>query len=150
MGMQNTRGFRALKVWLNLRQAGRNGYVKMIADDITLATHLFELAQQHEELDAISCNLSITNFRYIPADLAAAETNDEYLNRLNRILVRRLQDSGEVFVSNAIIAGRYTLRACVVNFRTTRHDIDAIPAIVVRHGRVEHARLQRAAPSSGT
>ena len=50
-------------------------------------------------------------------------------------LLDRLQRDGEVFVSNAVVAGRYLLRACIVNFHTTRADVEAVPEIVVRVGR---------------
>jgi aromatic-L-amino-acid decarboxylase len=136
MGMQNTRGFRALKVWLNLRHIGREGYVDMIGRDIALARHLYQLATAHDELEAIENHLSITNLRFVPRDLSDdTDSHAEYLNELNMALLEQLQKGGETFVSNAIIDSRYTLRACVVNFRTTRQDIDSLPGIIVRVGR---------------
>ena len=57
-----------------------------------------------------------------------------YLNTLNEALLERIQQSGELFVSNAVIRGRDVLRACIVNFDTTAADDDAVPAIVVRLG----------------
>jgi len=135
MGMQNTRGFRALKVWLNLRHVGRSGYVKMIGQDIALARRLYRLAEAHDELEAIANHLSITNLRFVPRGLASEkDTHTDYLNQLNTALLDRLQKGGEIFVSNAIIDSRYTLRTCVVNFRTTQKDIDALPEIIVRVG----------------
>ena len=130
-GFQNSRGFRALKVWLMLRQAGRNGYIKMIRDDIKLAEYLYQKSSQHPELEAISQNLSITTFRYKPAE----NIDEEKLNNLNEMLLNKLQSGGEVFLSNAIINGKYCLRACIVNFRTDYEDIDALVEIVVREGR---------------
>lgn len=53
-GFQNSRGFRALKVWMALQQVGRNGYIKMINEDIDLSQLLFEKAQQHPELEAVT------------------------------------------------------------------------------------------------
>ena len=135
-GLQNSRGFRALKVWLALRQIGREGYVKSIGDDIRLAEALYEAADLYPELEARTQSLSITTFRYVPADLHEHLSEAEsYLNRLNEELVNRLQKGGEAFVSNAVIDGRYYLRACIVNFRTTRADVEALPGIVVRLGR---------------
>jgi hypothetical protein len=58
-----------------------------------------------------------------------------YLNKLNEALVDDLQKSGEAFVSHAVIDGRFVLRACIVNFRTSRSDVEALPAMVVAHGR---------------
>ncbi|MDH5307798.1 MAG: pyridoxal-dependent decarboxylase, partial [Myxococcales bacterium] len=142
-GPQNSRGFRALKVWLALRQVGRDGYVQMIRDDIALARRLHAAVEAHPELEAGTQHLSITTFRYVPPELrrSAGEANAT-LNELNRALVTRLQERGEVFVSNAVIDDRYLLRACIVNFRTTRRDIDALPDIVAREGRALHAQLR--------
>ena len=145
-GPQNSRGFRALKVWLGLQQAGRRGCIGMIADDIRLARRLFALAAAHDELEAFTRDLSIATFRYVPAELRARigeEDTEACLDRLNQELLERLQRSGEVFVSNAVINGRYVLRACVVNFHTEASDIDAVPEIVVRHGRELHKMLRR-------
>ncbi len=145
-GPQNSRGFRALKVWMALRQVGRHGYVRMIGDDIELARALYERLAEEPQFEAVTHSLSITTFRYVPEDYrqrvgdAAAET---YLNQLNEALQGRLETSGELFLSNAVIDGRYLLRACIVNFRTSMRDIAEIPGIVSRHGRQVHAELQR-------
>ncbi|MDA1313109.1 MAG: aminotransferase class V-fold PLP-dependent enzyme [Acidobacteria bacterium] len=137
LGPQNSRGFRALKVWLALQQAGRAGYMRMIADDISLAKHFYDLLENYEELEALTQGLSITTFRYIPSDLrdsAEPETTHEYLNQLNQELLDRIEKSGEAFFSNAVIEGKFALRLCVVNFRTTLSDIEALPEIVTRLG----------------
>jgi hypothetical protein len=60
---------------------------------------------------------------------------------LNRELVDRLQRGGEAFLSNAVINGRYVLRACIVNFHTTESDVEAVPEIVARVGRAINADL---------
>jgi glutamate/tyrosine decarboxylase-like PLP-dependent enzyme len=144
-GPQNSRGFRALKVWLAFRQVGRAGYVKMIGDDIALARRLFEKVGEHPELEAFTCALSITTFRYVPPDLSPTLSPDErmtYLNELNTSLLTRLQESGAVYMSNAVLDGAFTLRACIVNFRTSVADIDAIPDIVAREGRLLHGAMR--------
>src|SRR5690606_34021127 len=69
-GMQNSRGFRALKVWLALQQAGAAGYRESIAADIALSRRLAAAVEAHEELDLRTQNLSITTFRFVPADLS--------------------------------------------------------------------------------
>jgi len=143
-GPQNSRGFRALKVWLGLRQVGREGYIQMIREDIALAEELYKLVDSHPELQPLTQNLSITTFRYIPSDLAPDDpATGEYLNKLNQELLNRLQAGGEIFVSNAVIEGKYVLRACIVNFRSTLNDIEALPEIVVRQGRMLDAEMRR-------
>ena len=135
-GMQNSRGFRALKVWLGLRQAGRNGIIKMIQEDIELMRILYQLADDHPELQPYTHNLSITTFRYLPTDLKPGSTEvDSYLNKLNRDILDQLDMSGEAYISNAVINEDFLLRACVVNFRTTLADVQALSEIVVRIGR---------------
>jgi aromatic-L-amino-acid/L-tryptophan decarboxylase len=139
-GFQNSRGFRALKVWMALQQAGKNGYIKMINEDIELAQLLFTESGKHPELEAVSQNLSITTLRYIPAGFQ--KDNEDYLNVLNEKLLNELQQGGEVFLSNAVIENKYCLRACIVNFRTSKKDIEEVIEIVVREGRKVHKALQ--------
>lgn len=135
-GPQNSRGFRALKVWLALQHVGRRGYEQMLNDDIQLAKRLYELVAAHPELEAFTNSLSITTFRYVPRDLQSGDgQTEEYLNRLNLELLTRLQNGGEAYVSNAVINGKFVLRACIVNFRTSLEDIEALPGIVLRIGR---------------
>jgi glutamate/tyrosine decarboxylase-like PLP-dependent enzyme len=108
-GLQNSRGFRALKVWLSIKQVGRKGYIK---------------------------HLSITTFRYVPKDLNLQNKGvEDYFNELNQELLDRLNSSGEAYISNAMIDGKFVLRACIVNFRTTQTDIESLPEIVVRIGK---------------
>ncbi len=143
-GFQNSRGFRALKVWMALQQAGKSGYIKMIREDIALAQLLFEEAKKHPELEAITQNLSITTFRYVPAGfMQDAKKNEAYLNTLNEKLLNVLQVGGEVFLSNAVVAGKYCLRCCIVNFRTSRKDILEMVDVIVRQGRKIHEAIQQ-------
>jgi glutamate/tyrosine decarboxylase-like PLP-dependent enzyme len=140
-GPQNSRGFRALKVWLGLRQVGREGYVRMISDDIALAQEFHRLASDDPELEAWTTSLSITTFRYVPAN-AERDTPEaeQYLNELNREIRDRLEQGGETYLSNAVVGDTYLLRACVVNFRTSAEDIAALPEIVKRVGSEVHER----------
>jgi glutamate/tyrosine decarboxylase-like PLP-dependent enzyme len=137
-GLQNSRGFRALKVWLALRQAGRRGYARLIADDIALSERLFAGVSRHDELEAVTQHLSITTFRYVPRDLregVGTPAVEQHLDALNRQLLDDLQRGGAVFVSNAVVRDRYLLRACIVNLNTRAGDVDALPGIVADAGR---------------
>jgi glutamate/tyrosine decarboxylase-like PLP-dependent enzyme len=147
-GMQNSRGFRALKVWLQLKHAGASGYRRMISDDIALTRTLFEAAGREAELETFTCDLSIATFRFVPRDLrprAGEPKVAEYLNALNTALNAKLQKGGELFVSNAVLDGTYVLRACIVNFRTERSDVEETPAIVVRSGRALDGEMRAGA-----
>jgi glutamate/tyrosine decarboxylase-like PLP-dependent enzyme len=143
-GPQNSRGFRALKVWLALRQVGAAGYRQMIGDDIRLSQAMADAVRRHAELEFVTQSLSITTFRFVPLDarstIGKPET-EKYLDALNREALDRLQRGGEAFVSNAVVGGRYVLRACIVNFHTTRADVEALPEIVARVGRTVAAEF---------
>jgi glutamate/tyrosine decarboxylase-like PLP-dependent enzyme len=149
IGPQNSRGFRALKIWLALQHAGAAGYRQMIQDDILLARHLYELASGHPELEAITHNLSITTLRYVPPELRANLGNpqtEDYLSQLNQRLLAAIEKSGEAFISNAVLAGKYALRFCIVNFRASTGDIEAMPQLLVCLGRQAHAELRNGTP----
>ena len=142
-GFQNSRGFRALKVWMVLQQAGRSGYVRMISEDINLSKLLFDLAENHPELETVTQNLSITTLRYVPLNLSQREEEKEaYLNALNEALLNALQQGGDVFLSNAVVKGKYCLRSCIVNFRTSEKDIREIIEIMAKEGERMHKNLQ--------
>jgi glutamate/tyrosine decarboxylase-like PLP-dependent enzyme len=132
-------------VWLALRQVGRDGYVRMIGDDIRLAEKLHAAVADHPELEPFTLALSISTFRYVPRDLRdrLGEVEvDRYLDALNQELLERLQLSGEAFVSNAVVQDRYVLRACIVNFNTAPADVEALPEIVARIGREADSALR--------
>jgi glutamate/tyrosine decarboxylase-like PLP-dependent enzyme len=114
----------------------------MIRDDMILARYLYDLAADHPELEAVTHHLSITTLRYVPQELRASlgsKPVEDYLNDLNQRLLAAIEKSGEAFVSNAVIAGKYCLRFCIVNFRATSGDIEAMPELLVRLGREAHA-----------
>ena len=144
-GPQNSRGFRALKIWLAFQQIGASGYRRMIADEITLAHKLHEMLGGHDSLERGTVSLSITTFRYVPPDLRDSASEDavaNYLNGLNERIVTAIRLSGEAFVSNAFIDGRFMLRVCIVNFRTTLEDVSILPDLVTRIGRELDAKLR--------
>jgi glutamate/tyrosine decarboxylase-like PLP-dependent enzyme len=144
-GPQNSRGFRALKVWLAMKQVGADGYRRMIADDIQLSQTMARATDGHQELQLMTQELSIATFRFVPLDLKSQlqdTATQRYLDSLNQELLDRLQRSGEIFVSNAVIDGHYVLRACIVNFHTSSADVLAVPDIVARMGRALDAKLR--------
>jgi aromatic-L-amino-acid/L-tryptophan decarboxylase len=135
MGPQNSRGFRALKVWLTLQQMGRAGYAEAISRNIRQARLMFDALDGEDDFEAVTCQLSIATFRYVPADLCDRAGEPEvaaYLNDLNAALMVRVQRSGDLYLSNAVVDGRHLLRACIVNFRTTEEDARSVPLRVRR------------------
>jgi glutamate/tyrosine decarboxylase-like PLP-dependent enzyme len=136
-GPQNSRGFRALKVWLALQQAGRDGYVEMIGDDIRLSRRLHDAVSAHPDFEALTQSLSIATFRYVPAQLratAASPQTASLLDDLNQRLLSAIESSGTAFLSNAVVGGKFALRACIVNFHTSSEDVDALPAFIAQLG----------------
>lgn len=141
---QNSRGWRAFKVWLQLRHHGRRRYGERIAKDMALARHMAAYAERNGFEQMAPVALSIAAFRYVPRDLwDRRDRETEYLNRLNEAIVDRVQRGGDAFISNAVVRGRYALRACIVNYRTEREDVEAVVDLCARLGRELDRSLRR-------
>lgn len=133
-GVQNSRYFRALKAWLILRHAGRQAYVDAVEKNIRLSAVMKQALEDHPDVEVVSHNLSIVTFRYMPRHglPEAPDQRETYLNDLNAAILTRVQFGGEAHISNAIDNGRFLLRACITNFRTTEDDVRMLPDIVER------------------
>jgi glutamate/tyrosine decarboxylase-like PLP-dependent enzyme len=121
-GLEQTRPFRALKIWAALRYHGRDGYARSIGRDNRLADHLAHLATDHYELELVAHNLSIVALRYRPP----MPIDDAPLDELNRQVLRTVQLNGQAFLSGTELDGRFVLRACFINPRTTADDVHRI------------------------
>jgi aromatic-L-amino-acid/L-tryptophan decarboxylase len=121
---ENSRRFRALKVWLALRLYGRDGYRDMIERNIRLAAYMSELVTATPGLTlAAPRGLSIVCWRAEPRGV----TEEAALNRLQTQIIGELERRGIAFLSNALLRdGRTAIRGCIVNFRTTAEDVEAI------------------------
>jgi glutamate/tyrosine decarboxylase-like PLP-dependent enzyme len=153
LGPQFSRGFHALKIWVSLLAHGWNAYERRIAHDVALAKYLYDRAGSHPDLEPIAHApvLSIACFRFVPNELRGDPTAEPYLNRLNERLMAELQLGGRVFPSNAILEGRFAIRACIVNFRTEAADIDALIEEAVHRGHAIHQQEARnISPVSGS
>lgn len=133
-GIELSRRFRALKIWLMLRYYGTRRVVAAITGDNAMAFELGERVRASEDFELLApVELSICCFRYVPPYLrgkltaededARARANDE-LDELNARIMGRVQRGGRAYLSNATIRGSYALRACITNFRTTSEDIE--------------------------
>jgi aromatic-L-amino-acid/L-tryptophan decarboxylase len=131
-GFQQTRSFRALKVWMALKHHGFSGYREAIEHDLGLADRLDERVRGTADLEPFrSRSLSIVCFRYAPERL---RSDRSALNAINQAILERLQMSGRVFLSSTVIDETFWLRACIVNYRATGNDIDRVIELVSKYG----------------
>jgi aromatic-L-amino-acid/L-tryptophan decarboxylase len=120
-GFQQTRGFRALKVWMAMKEFGLSGYKAAIEANVALAEYLCDRVRSSPDLELTAPpGLSVVCFR-----VAGGSDDDESaIAALNRSVLERLQLGGEAFLTGTELRGRFTLRACIVNYRSTQEDID--------------------------
>ena len=119
-GVELSRRFRALKVWLTLSYYGARRIAEAVTEDIALASYLGELVEAAEDFELLApVELSICCFRYVPPGVKATD-----LDSLNERIMGRVQTGGRAYLSNATVNGRFALRACITNFRTTKSDIE--------------------------
>jgi len=132
-GPQQTRGFRALKIWMAMKHVGLDGYARMIEEQIELARYLHGRVTATPDLEAMAPpGLSIVCFRYAPP---ALRTDSKKVDSVNQLILERIQLSGEAFLSSTVVRGAFVLRVCIVNYLTTRSDLDALIDLVLREGR---------------
>lgn len=120
-GMELSRRFRALKLWFAIKLHGIDKYRKAIEDNISLRQHLDERVSSSDRLELLASGLSISCFRAVRAGM-----NDDALDELNKRILDKLLQSGRFLLSPTELDGRFSLRICVVNFRTQRADMDAL------------------------
>jgi aromatic-L-amino-acid decarboxylase len=150
LGPQFSRGFWALKVWMSLLAHGRRAYVSRISHDAALARYLGDRVNERPDFElACPVGLSICCFRYVPPDLPDGEGRDAYLDALNERLLTQAQQDGRVFFSNAVLGGRFVLRACIVNFRTEAEDLDVVLDVASEIGARVDAELRPAELKAG-
>lgn len=135
---QFTRPFDALPVWVSLLAQGWDATARRIRHDVELAAWLHHLVGRHEELESVAePELSIVCFRYVPPGGPAL--GDAYLDDLNERILYAVQRAGRVYPSNAVVDGRYAIRACLISYRTEAEHVETLVDEVVAHGRRLHA-----------
>jgi glutamate/tyrosine decarboxylase-like PLP-dependent enzyme len=111
-----SRRFRALKIWLLLKVHGARAIQDAIDANIASAHHLAELITRSDDFELLApVPMSIVCFRYSGGDDA-----------FNKRLMVEVQRDGDSYLSNATINGRFALRACNVNYRTTSADAERL------------------------
>jgi glutamate/tyrosine decarboxylase-like PLP-dependent enzyme len=131
-GVQQTRGFRALKLWMTLQHLGRDGVRELIGRHLALAEHLASLVERAPDLELLApAGLSIVCFRYAPPGLHG---DDKRLDALNQRVMEDVQASGIAFLTQTTLHGRFALRACILHYATTEDDLAALLDVVRASG----------------
>ena len=129
-GFQLSRGFRALKAWMSLKEHGSLKYGRMIQQNIDQARHLAELVEAAGELELVApVTLNVVCFRYVRAGLDGAA-----LDALNKQIEIELQERGTAVVSGTTIRGKYVLHVANCNQRSRREDFSFLVEEVIRVG----------------
>lgn len=130
-GLQLSRSFRALKVWMSLKEQGVAKIGRVIQQNIDQARYFAGLVEAAGELElAAPVALNIVCFRYADPD-ATAET----LDRMNEEILLRIQESGTAVPSHTRLDGKFVIRVCITNHRTRKAHLDRLVADVLRHAR---------------
>jgi aromatic-L-amino-acid decarboxylase len=130
-GFQLSRGFRALKAWMSIKEHGSRKYARMIQKNIDQAVYLGELVDASPELElSAPVTLNVVCFRYVAPDV-----DDAALDELNKNVVIELQERGVAVLSGTVIKGKYVLRAANANHRSSREDFDILVREVIRVGK---------------
>ena len=121
-----SRRFRALKIWFVLKIHGARGIQQAIDGNIEVARHLAQTIEASSDFELMAPTpLSIVCFRYVGGGGNPCLGQPD-IDAFNKRLMVEVQRDGDSYLSNATIDGRFVLRACIVNFRTTRADVERL------------------------
>ncbi len=122
-----TKSFKSLKVWMTLKAFGAKRLRKTIQVDIDNAQYLAQLVDHSPRFERMApVPLSITCFRCLSSSRSEADTE-----RLNRKLIKAIEQDGRIFLTGTQIDGKTALRTCFINPRTTRKDVERIPRVIL-------------------
>lgn len=131
-GMELSRGFKALKVWMSLKEQGLQQYRHLVRQNLRQAQYLAGLVELEKKLQLMAAvPLNIVCFRYNPGHL-----NEEQLNALNKEILIRLHEEGIAAPSYTLLEGKYVIRVAITNHRSRLEDFDVLVTESVRLGNV--------------
>lgn len=131
-GVQLTRRFRALKIWMALKVYGRRAHAEAVGRALDLALEAERLLGQHPDVEILSpATLGIVCFRVRPE----GESDEAALEAFNRGIQDTIVDEGTAMISSTRLEGRYSLRLCILNHRSTAADVRAVVERIVELGR---------------
>ncbi len=129
-GLQLSRGFRALKVWMALKEYGVKKLGALIHQNIKQSQYLEQLVIQHPKLEMLTpSRLNIVCYRYVPQNGWQGD-----LNELNQEIVMQIQESGVAVTSQTVLNGDYAIRMCNTNHRSIKEDFDILVDATVKIG----------------
>jgi aromatic-L-amino-acid/L-tryptophan decarboxylase len=137
-GLQLSRQFRALKVWMSIKEHGLDRFGRMIARNVEQAHYFGQLVESDPTLELMApIGMDIVCFRFNPGGL-----DSDQLNALNKEILLQLHEQGIAAPSYTTLNGRYCLRIAIANHRSRQEDFDLLATEVVRLGREMVAQLQ--------
>ncbi len=129
-GIELTRGFKALKVWMSLKTHGTRAFARLIEQNVNQARYLAQMIGEHPDLELLApVPLNIVCFRYAPEGLSEAGRD-----AVNREVLVRVQESGLAVPSGTVLGGRYAIRVAITNHRSRSEDFEALVEAVTRIG----------------
>src|SRR6266699_3416526 len=129
-GVQLSRGFRALKVWMSFKTHGLDAFAQLIHQNVRQAHYLAGLVTQHPRLDLLApAPLNVVCFRFV-----VPGADDAALNALNKEILLRIQESGVAIPSQTMLTGKFAIRVAITNHRSRRDDFDQLVRAVVETG----------------
>jgi glutamate/tyrosine decarboxylase-like PLP-dependent enzyme len=121
-GIELSRSFEALKVWMNIREHGIKKFGRIIHQNVRQAQYLGKLVEANPDFELLApVTLNIVCFRYLKNG-----SNEKQLNEFNHKLLIRLQQSGKAAPSNTIVNGKEGIRVCITNHRSKSEDFDLL------------------------
>jgi aromatic-L-amino-acid/L-tryptophan decarboxylase len=130
LGLQLSRGFRALKVWMSLKAHGVAQWSRLVEQNVEQARYLAERVEAHPNLELLApVALNVVCFRFVAPGLDGAR-----LDAVNAEILVRLQEQGIAVLSSTSIEGRFALRAAITNHRSRQEDFDTLVLAVLRLG----------------
>jgi aromatic-L-amino-acid/L-tryptophan decarboxylase len=120
LGVQLSRGFRALKVWMSLKAHGADAWGRLVEQNVAQARHLRDRVLAEPRLELLApAPLNVVCFRYVAPGLAAAA-----LDAVNGEILLRVQERGIAVPSSTVLGGRFALRVAITNHRSRLEDFD--------------------------
>jgi len=142
-GLQLTRSFRALRIWMAVKTFGARRFRQVIDQCLDLADYAALLFQQSPRIALLTRpQLGVIAFRYMPGELPPNFSEHKaFIDRVNEDLEARIARSGQLMLSSTRLGGRYVLRFCVLNHRTRKQDVQFALRLIEQFGREAEEEL---------